>query len=88
MQPPLTFHLTDEDITEARRYGFQSELLYLLSNRTKTLWRLSAPDAAEEIMAPFRSARFYTPTDPAWQTYQGERPLPPQMRVDIEPLQA
>ena len=82
MNNTLTFHLCDT--VEAGCNRASDELLSLLAGYSRTLWRMTSAEAAQEIMAPFRTAHFQVQVNGSWQTYQAAEPLPSVVRVKIE----
>ncbi len=70
MAETLTFQLTEEDIADAHRYGLQNALLYLISNCTGTLWRMSECGVGMEIMEPYRTFRLCEEDMSLWWLYQ------------------
>lgn len=47
---------------------------------------MTGAESAQEIMAPFRTAHFWTEVNGAWETYQAVGPLRSVVRVEIETI--
>lgn len=85
----MTFHLTKEDIAAAKRYGLRNALLYLICNRTGTLWRMTECGVGMETMPPYRTLRVCDEDATQWQFYQANGLLVPcRLRVEIYPYGA
>ncbi len=81
----VVLRLGEQDIEDARRYGLQNAILYLLSNATGTLWRLSECGVAIEIMVPYRTALIWGGHQHLWRSFpKGEAVLPCDLHVEFQ----
>ncbi|MBW3636923.1 MAG: hypothetical protein KY445_10770 [Armatimonadetes bacterium] len=84
MSETLSFQLSEEDIADAHRYGLQNALLYLISNRTGTLWRMSECGVGMEIMEPYRTFRLCDEDLSLWWLYQSSGVFVPcRLRIEL-----
>ena len=59
MQQELTMQFEEEDWRDARTFGFESAIGFLLSQQTGTSWRFAPSGVGVEILPPHRSCVVY-----------------------------